>query len=242
MAKNDILLAHRRPATEPLRAHVHDLRNLFMVVASARSLLERPLDEPRKRVVIDGLARVATEGKALVDALLSGELDNRECGCDAAAELLGLAAMVQTLERPGLTIEMSIEPEATWILMPPADLHAIALELLANAVAAGAGDIRMRMGRRGRRLWLTVADDGSGFSPSARTRQRTRPAGLHGTGLRRLDSAVELAHGKVRIRSRIGRGTVVAIALPIIHVLRRAGADRAASAASDVAARRHAHG
>ncbi|HEU4652203.1 MAG TPA: ATP-binding protein [Croceibacterium sp.] len=240
MLSNHIMPSHEHQAGDPLRARVHDLRNLFTVVASARWLLERPLDESKKRMVVEGLARVAAEGKVLADNLLGGELPDRTCGCDATAELLGLAAMLRTLERPGLAIDLSVGGEPAWILMPPADCHAVVLELVTNAIAAGASRIRIEAARRGCRLWLTVADDGSGFALSDHWPPPDQPWSVHGTGLRRLASAVGLARGKVRIRSRIGSGSTFAILLPIIRVLR--GNDRASPAPIDLTPTEPAHG
>jgi signal transduction histidine kinase len=219
MQTNQITMAIHRQPDDPLRACVHDLRNLFAVVASAKSLLERPMDEQRKRIVMDGLARVAVEGKLVTDALLTGEMEERGRGSDVPAELLRLATILRTLERPGLKIELSADRDATWILMAPAELRAVVLELVTNAAAAGARTIRVRAARRGCRYWLLVADDGSGFATSARSSAYGEPAGLHGTGMRRLAAAVRLAHGQVRIRSKAGQGSVIALVLPIIRVV-----------------------
>jgi two-component sensor histidine kinase len=220
--RNQVTLAPHRHSGDPLRACVHDLRNLFAVVASARSLLERPLDEQQKRIVLAGLARVAVEGKLVTDALLAGGED-RECGSDAAAELLSLAPIFKTLERPGLQIELSTDDDPSWILMAPAELRAVVLELVTNAAAAGARRIQVRAGRRGCRYWLIVADDGSGFTASASA--PAPPAGLHGTGMLRLAAATRSAHGKARIRSKRGSGTVVALILPILRILSSAAPD-----------------
>jgi hypothetical protein len=38
---------------DTLRAAVHDLRNLFAVVSSAKSLLDRPLIERTKAILVD---------------------------------------------------------------------------------------------------------------------------------------------------------------------------------------------
>lgn len=215
-----MLMHHLSPQTDPqpaLRACAHDLRNLFAVVACAKSLLERPLDEQRRRIVMDGLARVAIEGKIVTDALLNGDSEDRSCGTEASSELQSLTTVIETLERPGLRIDVTVEDQASWILMPPSEFRAIVLELVTNAVAAGAGRINIRAGRKGCRFWLAVGDDGSGFVPEAQP--TGGPAGLHGTGLRRLASAVASARGKVRIRSKPGSGSVIAMILPIIRIV-----------------------
>lgn len=212
-----ILPVHRNPA-DPLRAYVHDLRNLFAVVASAKSLLERPLDTAKQRLVLDALGRVAIEGKLATDVLLAGEADYRSGASDAPAEVHNLATIIKTFERPDLRIELSTDEDPCWILMPPVDFRAVVLELVTNAAVAGAQRIQIRAKRRGQRHWLVVADDGSGFAVQASSRTPARPAGLHGTGMRRLACAARSAHGKVSIRSKLGRGSVVALILPIIGI------------------------
>jgi len=228
MQTNQVTMATHQQPDDPLRACVHDLRNLFAVVASAKSLLERPLDEQKKRMVMEGLARVAIEGKLVTDALLTGGAEDRGWGSDAPAELQRLATIFKTLELPGLKIDLSADHDATWIPMPPTELRAVVLELVTNAAAAGAHTIQVRAARRGCRYWLIVADDGSGFAVRTPSHAPAPLAGLHGTGMQRLASAVRTAHGKVRIRSKIGRGSVVALILPIIGTVATAASDRTA--------------
>lgn len=218
MRMDPVRLAIHRHPSDPLRACVHDLRNLFAVVASAKSLLERPLDERRKRVVMDGLARVASEGKVVTDALLSKGSDDHEAACDASAELSEIASIVKTLEHASLRIDLSSNDDSVQILMAPAEFRAVVLELVTNAATAGARKITIRATRRGCRYWMVVADNGSGF-PQQDTFTSPAPRGLHGTGLRRLASAVGSAHGRIKIRSEKGAGSVVALVLPIIGVV-----------------------
>ena len=71
---------------------------------------------------------------------------------------------------------------------------------------AAASTVRVAVARRGQRLELLVADDGSGFDVTATTR---------GTGLVGVRERVALARGELEIRSRPGVGTTVEIALPL---------------------------
>lgn len=211
---NSKLAIHWSPP-DSLRACVHDLRNLFAVVASAKSLLERDLDEENRRMVLDALGRVAVEGKIVTDALLAGDRQERAIASDAAAELRNLAPVIGALEHPGRRIELSIDDRSSWILIPPAEFRAIVLELVTNAAAAGARWIRLRAAVRNGRCWIIVADDGSGFDERPGAPAQADP-GLHGTGLRRLIAAVASAHGTVKIRSKRGRGSIVALIVPVL--------------------------
>jgi signal transduction histidine kinase len=223
MQSSSAIAEPRQREADSLRACVHDLRNLFAVVASAKSLRERPLDPEKEWLVLDALGRVAVEGKIVTDALLSGAEDGT-CGSDTSAELHSLVPVIRALERPALRIELSNDGSSPWILMAPAEYRAVVLELITNAGRAGAGRIQVRSARRGFWYWLIVADDGSGFPTEARLE---RPAGLNGTGTRRLASAVRAAHGKLKIRSKTGRGSVVALILPIIRIVPPSDSDEA---------------
>ena len=217
MQANLTKLANRRKP-DPLRACVHDLRNLFAVVASAKSLLERPIDPERKTFVLDALGRIAIEGKILTDALLAGDRDDRASATETAGELKGLAPIIAALDRPGRTIDIAIDDQPAWISMPASEFRAIVLELVTNAAAAGARAIRIRGSLHGSRYWLLAGDNGSGFAQMASVPVTGLSGGLHGTGLGRLAAAADSANGALRIRSCGGRGSVVALVVPVSSV------------------------
>lgn len=213
---NRKLAIHRNPS-DPLRACVHDLRNLFAVVASAKSLFERELGEEKRRLVLDALGRVAVEGKIVTDALLAGERKNHAESSDAAAELRNLAPIISALEHPGRRIELSIGNPLSCIRMDPAEFRAIVLELVTNAAAAGASRIQIREAFHGGSCWIIVGDNGVGFADKQDAPAQAAP-GLHGTGLRRLITAVAASGGTVKIRSKPGRGSTIALILPPLSI------------------------
>lgn len=200
-------------APAPMRACVHDLRNLFAVVASARYLLERPSLKQDRAIIIEALGRVAAQGKVLTNALLSEGQDGAARGIEAAGELRSLEPLVRTLACRGLRIDLQTDDRPAWIRMTRSELEAVVLELVTNAKAAGARLIRIRGERRGERFWLAIADDGAGF-------RRTDPQtfgpseGVRGNGMSRIAAALRSALGDLRIRSTKGRGSVVALVLP----------------------------
>jgi anti-sigma regulatory factor (Ser/Thr protein kinase) len=68
-------------------------------------------------------------------------------------------------------------------VLPPerfADLQLAVTELVANAIAHGTGDIRLRLRVEGRRLYGEVIDDGGGFEHAIRERS---PSDVTGRGL-----------------------------------------------------------
>jgi signal transduction histidine kinase len=73
---------------------------------------------------------------------------------------------------------------------------------------SGAGAARVVVGRRGGELLVTVEDDGKGFDASR------EPSG-NGFGLISIREKVEHMGGRLTIDSHEGRGTRVAIAMPL---------------------------
>lgn len=203
----------RNASPEPIRACVHDLRNLFAVVASAKFLLEREIDEQKKALVIDALGRVAVEGQIIADGLLSPDTKISAPVIDAASEMRGLSALLGVLERPGTKIYLSCSDESSWVAMTAREFGAVVVELVTNATKAGASKITIRAAPRGRSYWLVVGDNGHGFDAAT---SQADSKGLHGTGLLRIDAAVARAGGEMKLKSQPNRGCVIAMTLPLM--------------------------
>lgn len=104
------------------------------------------------------------------------------------------------------------------------DLSLHVLDIVENAVAAGAARVRISVNENAARdiLTLRVADDGRGMSPAERAqvldpffttgRKRT------GLGLPLLAQTAALCAGRVTIESEAGRGTVVNARFGLSHV------------------------
>lgn len=104
------------------------------------------------------------------------------------------------------------------------DLSLHVLDIVENAVAAGAARVRIAVNENAARdvLTLRVADDGRGMSPRERAqaldpffttgRKRT------GLGLPLLAHTAEHCGGRVAIESETGRGTVVTARFALSHV------------------------
>jgi len=105
----------------------------------------------------------------------------------------------------------------------PGPLNQVLMNVLANAIDAidGAGEITIRTGRDGSMLRITVADTGKGMPENVRERVfdpffTTKPVG-EGTGLGLSISygIIQRHNGTIEVRSAPGRGTEVAIRIPI---------------------------
>ena len=103
----------------------------------------------------------------------------------------------------------------------------IALNLLSNAVkfTPSGGGVTLRGRASGECIMLSIADTGIGIAPDALARlgrpfeqvesQLTKSHQGSGLGLAIAKSLVELHGGRMRIRSTLGKGTLVAVRLPL---------------------------
>jgi signal transduction histidine kinase len=148
---------------------------------------------------------------------------------DALAELRGLVFELRpaALEQDGLApavrkhadvlervygVRISVEAECDRQLDPTVErgLYRIAQEALGNAVKhAGAAEVKVRLALREGALELSVADDGCGFKPAD---ARARSGRL---GLTSMAERAEELGGSLVIDSTPGRGTTVALELPL---------------------------
>jgi two-component system, cell cycle sensor histidine kinase PleC len=125
-------------------------------------------------------------------------------------------------------VELSVEtPDALDIVGDRRATKQVLLNILANAVkfASDDGRVRLRAHMAGPRAIVTVGDDGIGIPAEALKNlgrpfeqvenELTRTNKGTGLGLAIARSLVELHGGRMRIMSKVGRGTVVAFSLPV---------------------------
>lgn len=208
------------PAGFASREAIHDLRNLFGIVASARHLLDDAPAEEKRHQLLDAIGEAAMRGGALTtDLLARHQPDHATRSVDINRELERLEPLLRASIGEAV-LELDLCARRPRIRVDRDELEATILELLINARAAcsGAARIRLRTRYRCGRLWLTVADDGRGMSHADIERLLTRVAepGARGTGFGRVRSFVGGAHGRLYVRSREGHGTVVSLNLPTV--------------------------
>jgi signal transduction histidine kinase len=208
-----------------LRERAHDLRNLFGAIASARHLLDDQPEEPRRRQILDAIEEAAQRGGALTTSLLQSATDRRRQRLDLRARLAGLEPLLRTIAGSGNLLTLDLGCEDAPIRVAPDRFDHVLIELVANAHTAltcpGMIQIRLRKGRG--RIRLTVLDSGCGMTGDVCHALLTRvpPPGAHGTGFQQIRRFVEEIHGTLRLRSRPGKGTLVAIELPTLLQLKR---------------------
>jgi two-component system NarL family sensor kinase len=187
---------------EPVQALIHLARRLegMAVESSHGGTTAANLEETRELAVavVDGL-RQLTEG------LRSEILD-----------LKGLAAALGDLvlrfdSRTGIPASFSMRgTPSRWDRDLERNLFRLAQEALSNIERhAEAGRVRLDLIVRAGGLTVRVADDGVGFIASG------EGAVTRGLGTIGMEERVALQCGRLRIRSRPGRGTVLVATVPI---------------------------
>ena len=95
-------------------------------------------------------------------------------------------------------------------------IYRIVQEAFNNVVThSRARRVSLVLRRRERRLELQIQDDGAGFDPGARRRERS------GLGLATMRERAEVTGGRFVLRSEAGRGTTVSVSWPIYQGKRK---------------------
>jgi signal transduction histidine kinase len=186
---------------DPVQALIYLARRLEALAspAAAGSTAEQLVEVRNIALAVSDGLRQLTEG------LRSQTLDEHGLG----PALVELGHNFQT--RTGVVAQVGIDPAVgRYPAAVEQGLLRIAQESLSNVERhAGAGRVVVRLDRRGRRLRLSLRDDGIGFATSA---GRARREGLGMLGMR---ERAHLLGGRVRLRSHPGRGSLVVVAVPI---------------------------
>ncbi|ATE63881.1 ATP-binding protein [Rhizorhabdus dicambivorans] len=196
MAASELASTHATPVERGL---IYDLRDLFRVFTSAKHVLE---DKP------NGAKR------ATLPAATEFYVGDR---------LLMMAPMIRAIGGPGAQVRFDLARVRTPVKLVPALFEAAILELVSHASAALRllGRIFVRVRREGRSVRITIADDGNGMDKLLA--RRALVDDLHiaekGTGFFRARHLARTSHGTVRLPGCAGRGTVVALILPMVLAL-----------------------
>jgi signal transduction histidine kinase len=208
------------------RETIHDIRNLFGVVASASHMLEDGPTPARKAMLLGAIEDAATRGARLTTDLLGRAVDEPRCATvDLNDELRALEGLLRALAGCRAEIHMDLSDLALPVKVNRSGLEATMLELVTNACAAfrSPGSISIRTRRAGRRAWICIGDNAVGMKPSVLRNAMSGPTNgsAGGNGLHRVRRFVGESHGRLHIRSREGQGTVAVISLPLVLGLTR---------------------
>jgi two-component system NarL family sensor kinase len=172
------------------------------IEAGLSHLAPRNQAQPPLRRALDAARQSLDEARRSIRSLRASPLENRPLG-----EALAALARQFTADT-GVRVRLDISDVGA---LPPeveTELFRIASEALTNVRKhAAAREVSLRLEPARGRLRLTVADAGVGF--------RARGARARGFGLSGIEDRARQVGGHARIRSAPGRGTTIAVTVPL---------------------------
>lgn len=176
-----------------------------------------------------GVLESARLAHGLVDAMV--ELATLEAGrltlsidtLDITVLLSGVLALTrEAVKAKGLVLNYDCPPDIGWMVGDAKRLKQALYNLVSNAVkfTPEGGQITLAAARLGKEAVFTVADTGSGISPSDQSAlegslEAGKPGKGGGIGLLLVKRFVELHGGRIEIASASGEGTTVFLFLPV---------------------------
>jgi signal transduction histidine kinase len=246
--------AATRAKSHFLAAASHDLRQpahaLRLFVSSLGALAERgaPVEARRLNDIVLKMQASLRGLSRLLNGLL--DISRLDAGVvKAEPRPLPLQrvfdAMRANFAGPARQKELALQVRATdlWVSSDRVLLEQILANLLSNAVRyTAAGEVLLRAQRRGAQVELQVWDTGTGIPKDQREAifreyyqignpQRDPEQGL-GIGLSIVRGAAALLGAEVRLRSRVGRGSMFSLRLPAAEPVAPAASEAAAPPAS----------
>ncbi len=118
------------------REVIHDLRNLFGVVAAAKHLLAKRPEEGKRTFLLDALEGAALRGGQLTTELLASSPSSQLQIIDLNMRIMGLEPMIRALLGSDAALDLDLCEDCLSVRANQAGLDAAILELVANARAA----------------------------------------------------------------------------------------------------------
>lgn len=234
LADSEVRIAARRTVEAKSRflaAASHDLRQPFQAMRFFHSILADHAVEPAARKASDMLERALASGEQLLNALLDISTLDADT-VKANPKTFDLAALARELapefaaEASAKELSFHVRGPRTMVYTDPLLLERIVRNLLSNAVHyTRQGGVLMGVRRCGQAARLDVWDTGFGIPDDQipqifeefhqlENPERDRARGL-GLGLAIVRRLARLLGLPIKVHSRLGRGSVFSILLPL---------------------------
>ena len=218
----------------------HDFNNILTPILGYAQLAQgAPGISPALRKHVERIGAAAERARGLIAQILT--FSRESCApphpVNAAILIKEGLKLLRSIMPSNVELRSSIDTQTPRVLIDPAQLHQVFMNLATNAYQAMAGggrlevelalrqvgpedQLRLGVERPGDYVCLHVADSGVGIAPDVLPRVlepffTTRsPGESSGLGLSIVHGVVTAAGGVVQIESEVGRGTQVTVYLP----------------------------
>jgi two-component system CheB/CheR fusion protein len=211
----------------------HELKTPTAAIHNYLQLVERHLTDGEVKEAVKYAGRALTQTRRLatlierlfdLSRIQSGQLELLLEVVDLGDAVRSAVEVAQVLPKAP-AIRVTVGPVPVRVRADPGRLEQVFLNLLANAMehGGGSGPIDVTVKAAGRRAEVVVRDHGDGvaaddirrmFEPYTRLGHPHRAAGL-GLGLYVAREIVTAHGGEIEANSRIGKGTVMTVRLPL---------------------------
>jgi signal transduction histidine kinase len=210
----------------------HELRTPLHLILLYAEMLREDLGEGAREQV-DPVLRAATRLKQLIETMLNlryletGQMELAPTRFDLRAEVQAACRDYKALaDTKGLVISTDVPDEQVSIYADKEKVRVVLDNLVSNAVqfTPAGGQVRVKIGRRGQDIEMSVIDTGIGIPSQDLDRiferfyqvddHMTRKQGGMGLGLSIVKELAELHGGRVWVESVPGRGSRFVVVLP----------------------------
>lgn len=202
----------------------HEIRNPLAGIAGVIEIVGRdlPPTSPARAVVKDVRQEISRISRTLSDLLETARPHPpqiRKSNLNTTVEHAVMLARQQVLSKP-IKIELHQAPDLPEVEHDSDQIHQVLLNLLLNAEQAveGAGIVTVQVGSQDNCASVLISDTGRGISPQVlsnifRPFYTTKGNGT-GLGLSLARRIVEEHHGRIEVRSVVGKGSQFTVLLP----------------------------
>jgi PAS domain S-box-containing protein len=225
--ENQLIRAERFAATGKLAAGVaHEINNPLQALSTNMRIIRTELGEDFDHIssldlMDEAVNRIKTTVRQLLELHRPPTQEKTAVSVNQILQDL-LTLMENDLEKSGITIQHQLSPKIQSIVASPQQMHQVFLNLILNAQVAmpEGGTLTVKSRLRGSNVEVVVADTGVGikkedleqiFEPFF-TRRKGEGTGL---GLYITDLIIQGHHGKISVKSELGKGSVFTVRLPL---------------------------
>jgi CheY-like chemotaxis protein len=213
----------------------HDFNNLLMAIQGSLELLQRrlPRSDPKVALLIDNALQGTRRGSALTQRMLAfaRRQELKLTSLDVRDVVQRMTNLLQSSLGPSIRVETHFPPELPEVNADVNQLELALLNLAINGRDAMSKGGTISIGattqadvpglKAGNYLRVSVSDTGTGMDDATLKRAMepfftTKGVGKGtGLGLPMVHGMAEQSGGKLRLKSRLGEGTVAELYLPV---------------------------